>query len=165
MHCFKYKNGDFMKFLVFSDSHRQTNPMDKAIEKHKDITHIIHCGDVADDCEYLEMVYGTTHSICAVCGNNDFFSHYPVMRIIKCEGHIIYLTHGHKEHVKSGFYNLKFSAKEKGADMCIFGHTHTQVLENEDGIIILNPGSIGYRDEYAVIDVTKDKINFEILKI
>ncbi len=155
-----------MKFLVFSDSHNSTNCMDKAIERHKDITHIIHCGDVADDCDYLEMIYGRTHAICAVSGNNDFFSHYPTMRIIKCEGHNIYLTHGHKEQVKSGLYNLKSLARRNGADMCIFGHTHIQFFENEDGIVSLNPGSIGYlHQEYAIIDVTKEKIDVKLCRI
>lgn len=154
-----------MEFLVFSDSHKSTNGMDKAIERHKDITHIIHCGDVADDCEYLEAVYGKTHSICCVCGNNDFFSHYPLERIIKCESHIIYVTHGHKERVKSDLYALKAKAKENNASMCIFGHTHKQFYEN-DGIHVLNPGSIGYiKEEYAVINVNKDKINVSLYKI
>lgn len=158
-------HGGNMKFLVFSDSHKSTNGMDKAIERHKDITHIIHCGDVADDCEYLEMVYGRTHSICAVCGNNDFFSHYPLERIIKCEGHMIYVTHGHKERVKSGLYGLKAKGKEKNVIMCIFGHTHEQFYENDD-IHILNPGSIGYiKEEYAVIDINKDEIKVSLYKI
>lgn len=154
-----------MKFLIFSDSHKSTTCMDKAIEQHKDITHIIHCGDMAEDCEYLEMVYGKTHSICSVCGNNDFFSHYPFNRIIKCEGHLIYVTHGHKERVKSGLYKLKSTAKEKGADICIFGHTHTQFYENND-IHILNPGSIGYlAQEYAVVDIKRENISVKLYKI
>ena len=154
-----------MKFLVFSDSHKSTNGMDKAIKHHKDITHIIHCGDVADDCEYLETVYGRTHSICAVCGNNDFFSHYPFERIMKCEGHKIYITHGHKERVKSGLYTLKTKGKELNATMCIFGHTHEQFYENVD-IQLLNPGSIGYiKQEYAVIDINKNGIKVSLYRI
>ena len=158
--------GGSMKFLVFSDSHKSTNGMDKAIERHKDITHIIHCGDVAEDCEYLEMVYGRTHSICAVCGNNDFFSHYPADKIVKCEGHLIYVTHGHKERVKSGLYSLKSTVKEKSVSMCIFGHTHSQHYEFDENLHILNPGSIGYiKQEYAVIDVKKDCIEVFLHKL
>ena len=155
-----------MKFLVFSDSHRVTTPMDKAIEKHKDITHIIHCGDVDEDCEYLEMIYGRTHSICSVCGNNDYFSSSPLNRIIKCEGHLIYLTHGHKEHVKSSLDGLKAAARSNNADMCIYGHTHQQFSENENGLIVLNPGPINYiSQQYAVIDVTKNGIDVELCKL
>ncbi len=155
-----------MKFLVFSDSHRTTNPMDRAIERHKDITHIIHCGDMESDCEYLEMIYGRTHAICSVCGNNDFFSSSPLSRIIKCEGHLIYVTHGHKERVKGSLLELKKTAISNGADFCIYGHTHIQNYEEYDDIQLLNPGSIGYpKEEYAVIDVTKDDIKVELYKL
>jgi len=155
-----------MKFLVFSDSHRNTTPMDRAIEKHKDITHIIHCGDVEEDCEYLEMIYGRTHSICSVCGNNDFFTSTPLNRIIKCEGHNIYLTHGHKERVKSSLDYLKAVARSKNADMCIYGHTHQQHYENDNGLLVLNPGSINYSgQEYAVIEVSKSGIKVELLDL
>lgn len=154
-----------MKFLVFSDSHKSTNGMDSAIERHKDIKHIIHCGDMAEDCEYLEMVYGRTHSICAVCGNNDFFSHYPIKRTVKCKGHNIYVTHGHKERVKSGLYNLISATRENNADICIYGHTHTQFLKDYDGITVLNPGSISYlKQEYAIIDVREEKISVKLFK-
>ncbi len=155
-----------MRFLVFSDSHKATTPMDIAIERHNDISHIIHCGDMEEDCEYLHMVYGRTHSICSVCGNNDFFSSSPLNRIIKCEGHLIYVTHGHKERVKSTLYGLEKCALSSGADFCIFGHTHTQYYEEKETIKLLNPGSIGYpRNEYAIIDVRNDGIDVELHKL
>lgn len=155
-----------MRFLVFSDSHKYTNGMDKAIEKHKDITHIIHCGDMADDCEYLEMIYGKTHSLCFVCGNNDFFSSYPLSRYFKYEGKTAYITHGHKERVKSSMDTLFVAGKKNNADICIYGHTHVQRYENRDGIILLNPGSIGYiREEYAIINIKKDNIDVELCRI
>jgi len=155
-----------MKFLVFSDSHNYTNGLDSAIERHKDINRIIHCGDVASDCEYLEMVYGRTHSVCAVSGNNDFFTSYPASRIFKCEGQNIYVTHGHKEHVKSSLYGLLKTAKLNGVNLCIYGHTHIQNHEEIDGIQFLNPGSIGYaRQEYAVIEVFDKQIKVELFKL
>lgn len=140
--------------------------MDKAIEKHNDITHIIHCGDIEEDCQYLEMVYGRTHSICSVCGNNDFFSSSPLNRIIKCEGHKIYVTHGHKERVKSGIDVLKSIGYTKEVDMCIYGHTHQQFYEEFDGLKILNPGAINYSNQqYATMDVTKDGIIVELFSL
>jgi len=155
-----------MRFLVFSDSHKYTNGMDKAIEAHKDITHIIHCGDVASDCEYLETVYENTHSVCAVCGNNDFFSSYPANRIIKCENRLIYLTHGHNERVKTSPVGLLNAAKANGADLCIYGHTHVQNYEEINGIKILNPGSIGYaQKKYAVVEISNGQIKIELFKL
>ncbi len=155
-----------MKFLVFSDSHEYTNGLDAAIEKHQAIDHIIHCGDVAADIEYLRMVYGATHSICGVCGNNDFSASDPFHRVAILGRQKIYVTHGHREHVKSSLYTLKNAARSNGCGVCIFGHTHKQFLEEQDGLVLLNPGSIGYfRQEYAVIDVGENKVNVELMKL
>ena len=155
-----------MKFLVFSDSHEYTNGMDNAIDLHKEINHIIHCGDMASDIEYLRQVYGATHSICGVCGNNDFSASDPYFRMIMSEGHRIYVTHGHREHVKSSLYMLKSNAASNNCDICIFGHTHTQLLEQNDGLTVLNPGSVGYfRREYAVIDVVQNNVSVKLYKL
>lgn len=90
-----------MQFLVFSDSHRDTSVMDYAIDRHKNIRHIIHCGDMSEDVEYLIYVYGKTHNTVSVCGNNNFRSaNEPYSRIVYAEKHKIYVTHGHLEHVK-----------------------------------------------------------------
>ena len=155
-----------MKFLVFSDSHEYTNGMDRAIESHKDIKHIIHCGDVEADVSYLEYVYGATHSICAVCGNNDYAKENPFSRIIPVKGHRIYVSHGHKEHVKQTTYTIAQIASNEKCDVAIFGHTHTQYNETKNGFILLNPGSIGYfRHEYAILEVQKDKVYIQLKKI
>lgn len=155
-----------MKFLVFSDSHEYTSGMDYAIEKHKHINHIIHCGDMASDVLYLHHVYGSTHSICGVCGNNDYSAPDPFHRVVFCGRQKIYVTHGHREHVKSSLYTLKSKAMSSGCGICIFGHTHKQFFEEQDGLVILNPGSIGYfKQEYAVITVEAIQINVELMKL
>lgn len=154
-----------MKFLVFSDSHNYTNGLDFAIEKHPDIHHIIHLGDVENDVEYLEMVYGRTHAIVSVLGNNDFFSSTPLTHIIPIAGHKIFLAHGHKFSVKQTKETIKRYAKNAGCDVCLFGHTHEQFLKDEGDFLLLNPGSIGYtRQEYAVLTVEKDRVTAELFK-
>ncbi len=154
-----------MKFLLFSDSHKHTNGMDAAISAHSDITRIIHCGDMAEDVEYLNDVYGRTHSIISVCGNNDYSAPDPFLRIIHLEDHKVYITHGHKERVKSSLLLLKKCAKAEGCDICIFGHTHTQHHSEEDGITFVNPGSIGYfKGAYAAIDITSEKVKVTLYK-
>lgn len=155
-----------MKFLVFSDSHEYHVGLDAAIEKHNTIHHIIHCGDVASDVEYLRNVYGATHSICGVCGNNDYSASEPFSRVVFCDGQKIYVTHGHREHVKSSLYTLKRKAADCGCSVCIFGHTHQQFFEQQEELIILNPGSIGYfRHEYAVLEVNEGSVNVLLMKL
>ncbi len=158
-----HSGGIKVKFLVFSDSHNYTNGMDKAIETHKDITHIIHLGDMADDVFYLNSVYGKTHAIKSVCGNNDFLRNDSYFHIVQAEEHRIYITHGHREHVKMSLYELKSKAISSNCDICLFGHTHKQFYDFSDGLHILNPGSIGYfKEQYAVLDVTKNNVNVSL---
>ena len=140
--------------------------MDLAIQKHKNIKYIIHCGDVAADIEYLEYVYGTSHCICSVCGNNDFFTNEPYLRIFPYEGHRVYVTHGHKESVKQGLYTLSVAARKAECDICIYGHTHIQNYKEENGMIYLNPGSIGIKkQEYAIISIEKDDVKISLHKL
>ncbi len=155
-----------MKFLLFSDSHNATNGMDLAIEKHKEICHIIHCGDMADDIEYLRCVYGNTHSICGVCGNNDFHAYDPYFRVFSCNGYKLFITHGHKEHVKESLHFLEQTVKNNGCTIGVFGHTHKQLLSKEDGLIMINPGSIGHmRQEYAILDIKEKAVDVKLLKL
>jgi predicted phosphodiesterase len=48
-------------------------------------------------------------------------------------------------------------ARSRGVQVALFGHTHQPLLHREEGLILLNPGSV--RDgNYAVLDITKTGI-------
>jgi putative phosphoesterase len=56
------------------------------------------------------------------------------------------VTHGHRYSVPY-LNRLAEKAREKKADIVIFGHTHCYFMKKEDGILFLNPGAIrGCRD-------------------
>ena len=80
----------------------------------------------------------------AVAGNNDFFSDLPGEREIKIGKYKVLLTHGHYYYVNSGIRHIKREAIARGIDIAMFGHTHRPMLEQEDGVVVLNPGSISY---------------------
>ena len=44
-------------------------------------------------------------------------------------------------------------ARAVGAKLLVFGHTHRQWEHYDDGLHILNPGSLGFRREYGVADI------------
>ena len=62
---------------------------------------------------------------------------------------------GHEEIVEK--------TKAKDCQAVIYGHTHRPVVEEEDGILVINPGSLtfprqqGRRPSYAVMDVEEGK--------
>ena len=154
-----------MILLVFSDSHGTTYGMDEAIEKEEVINGIIFCGDVAADATYLRKRYPNI-PICAVCGNNDYFCDDPYVRMPTYDGIKMYVTHGHKERVKSGFSTLLFLAKQNECSVCLFGHTHQALVETVDGITLINPGSFrSSNGTYAKLEITDGKLTAKIEQI
>ena len=53
-----------------------------------------------------------------------------------------YITHGHNEHVKTGYMKLIYEALEADASIALFGHTHLSCKNRFSDLDLLNPGSI-----------------------
>jgi len=60
-----------------------------------------------------------------------------------------------------GNERLKQEARARGVDIVFYGHTHRPVVEIEDDVIAVNPGSISYprQDErkpsYVIMEVDR----------
>ena len=93
----------------------------------------------------------------SVKGNCDFMSFAKNRLICEIDDVRIYATHGHKDDVKwePDYHTLEANAREAGADLAFFGHTHEQYLSERDGLTLLNPGTIGYGSypSYAVVEI------------
>lgn len=112
-----------------------------AIEGEGKIDLIIHAGDVLADVEDLEIMYPKL-PVAYVKGNNDIWDRMAVEdRFFEFDGVKIFLTHGHNYGVKYSCAKLLAKSRELGADLCIFGHTHSPLNEKADGITLFNPGS------------------------
>ena len=54
-----------------------------------------------------------------------------------------------------GLYRLVCAARERQADILLFGHTHQPLIDYDDGLHILNPGSLhGSGGTYGTVDIT-----------
>ena len=150
-----------MKILVISDTHGYIGNAVSLIEEINP-DYIIHLGDVADDCDELKSIYPMKRIIC-VLGNNDFFcKSYPNDRITEIGGKGIYMCHGHKLGVKSGLSLLKKTAREKGADIALFGHTHCAYTETDVDLIVLNPGS---SRTYGLITIENENVTAKVYDV
>lgn len=148
-----------MQALIFSDSHRDFSCLYDTIIKYPKIDLIIHAGDIHRDVEDIMSVFPRIP--CAyVLGNNDYSVwDVPFDRFFEFGGKKIFLTHGHNYTVKMSPSRVIKKAKDMGADICIFGHTHKQYLNN-DGILTINPGA-AYKG-YALLTVDGDDIRAEL---
>jgi putative phosphoesterase len=137
-----------MKFLITSDIHGNVEALKEIAEKHKDVDYHLNAGDMCMSQKHYERYHLIT-----VKGNNDFGSNEPYFRILELDGLKVFISHGHLEHVKFGLDKLIIKAKLHQADLCIFGHTHERYMMVEEGILLINPGSLGdYHKSYAIYE-------------
>lgn len=147
-----------MKILVVSDTHGDLFSLKAAINASSAAEVIIHCGDGNSELEILKPLYPEKHFI-GVRGNCDFCSSAENIETLNLEGKVIFVTHGHLYNAKYGLYRLSCAAREAGADLLLFGHTHTPLCTYDDGLYIVNPGSCqGYKPSYAYIDISEQGI-------
>lgn len=136
-----------MKLLVVSDSHHSLGYIYDAIELEMPDA-VIHLGDHQGDAEDLSCAFEAI-PFYTVPGNCDYGSIDPDTRLLAFEGVRFFLTHGHRYGVKSGLTRLWLAAKQAGADIALYGHTHIPSDTEKDGIRMINPGA-GF---YAVIQI------------
>ncbi|MEK5441614.1 metallophosphoesterase family protein [Fredinandcohnia sp. FSL W7-1320] len=126
-----------MKVLILSDSHGLTKELLDIKERHKnDVEFMFHLGDSELSSQSEEM-----SGFSVVRGNCDFDSNYPNDMIVLLNGLKVYLTHGHLYNVKMSLMNLSYRAREVGASIVCFGHSHIAGTELIDGVLFINPGS------------------------
>lgn len=142
-----------MRITVMSDSHRLKSNLFEIVEKHMGSTDLfIFLGDGEDDFDDVTALYRDLRFE-RVAGNCDWYSTLPLYKEIMFDGKKVFFSHGHPFRVKHGYDEIIGEARRRGADICLFGHTHTQYTAYDDGLYIMNPGSVA-SGEYGIIDVT-----------
>ena len=124
-------------FVIISDTHRNTKPLDKIATVLAECDYIIHLGDMAGDARELMRAYPEKTYVLA--GNNDFFGGGSEL-VLDDEGRRIFACHGHRYGVKSGTERLVAAAKERLCDIALYGHTHEAEVREENGVLLINPG-------------------------
>lgn len=155
-----------MKVLIVSDTHRSNANYFKVVEMHKPDM-VVHCGDVEGSEYALSQAAGC--DVHMVSGNNDFFSSLPKEVEFTVGKYKCFATHGHYYHVSTGPEVLIEEAKSRGVDIAMYGHTHKPEVRREDGVIVVNPGSLSYprqegrRPSYIIMEIDRfDEVHFTI---
>lgn len=108
--------------------------------------------------EVAGLLNGYADKMIAIRGNCDsevdeMVLHYPIMATystILYENRRIFLTHGH-------IYNESNMPPLASGDVFVYGHTHVPKAVLQNGIVVINPGSITFPKEkspntYGVLD-------------
>lgn len=161
-----------MKCLIFSDSHGCVSYIVKALKLHPDAEVVFFLGDGLSDIEYLRSSYKTV-AFLSVRGNCDsraslFGNSVEKLESVTLMDKRIVYTHGDLYGVKYGDGGLIRLAKERSADVILYGHTHipreSYIPTEEGGFYLFNPGSIGYSygssPTYGIMDLGEKGIAF-----
>lgn len=149
-----------MKILIVSDTHGYDGNMWRAIHKEEPVDMFIHCGDIEHRPDELKDYFDCP--VYVVKGNNDYMLRLPEVERFEIEGRRVILTHGHHLNIYRNQDAMFYYGMENQADIVIFGHIHIPVIEEHNGITIINPGSIslprqpGSEPTYIVMTVDED---------
>ena len=147
-----------MKLLIFSDSHGRLDAM-RRIARREAPERIVHLGDYASDALALAREFPEI-PVSFVPGNCDGRTPYPDTLVETYEGVTLFMTHGHRYGVKRDLLHLSLAARESGAAIALFGHTHMPLLERDGELLLLNPGACQDRGAapYAVVELENGRI-------
>ena len=148
-----------MRILIISDTHGSHRNLDEVLEREKDIDMLLHLGDVENDDDYIEAVMDCPVHI--VAGNNDYFSYLPREKEIHIGKYKVFMTHGHNYYVSMNTERLRQAARQRGADIVMYGHTHRPKVDAAEDVIVVNPGSLSYprqegrRATYIIMEINR----------
>lgn len=149
-----------MKVLIVSDTHRQHGNLEKAIKEVGKIDLLLHLGDAEGGEYYIEQIAGCPIEI--ISGNNDFFSELEKEKEITIGKYNVLMTHGHYYYVSLGTENILAEGRGRGKDIVMFGHTHRPLIDIQEDITLINPGSISYprqegkKPTYVVMEIDEN---------
>ena len=164
-----------MKIIVMSDSHGIYSSLRKVINLQRDADLFVFLGDGEKDMlKLFQAEPELEEKFLLAQGNCDSGRLFPQMQpeitYTLPFGHRLFAAHGHAYHVGFGTEYMAFEAKNRNADIVLYGHTHVRDERYEDGIYILNPGSMGIprdgkKQSYGVISVTERGVLTNIMDI
>lgn len=121
---------------------------------------VIHTGDFLTQA-VLDEFEEVSRKLIAVHGNNDsqeVCERIPAKVISRECGVRIVVVHGN-DHSHTG---LELLGRESGADLVVFGHSHSPQIIDAGEVYLLNPGSYAvprqFRPAYAVIDQVNESV-------
>lgn len=132
--------GETVELGLVSDTHGLVRP--EVLEALAGVDRIVHAGDVGADgiLDRLREIAPVT----AVRGNVDrggWARDLPDTAVLEVAGAKILVLHIREELPR----RLPGGPDEAGFDAVVHGHSHQPAIEEEEGVLFLNPGSAGPR--------------------
>ncbi len=154
------------KYLtVFSDSHGCRRNLQSLVGDFYISDKIVFLGDGAGD---LIELFEFQDKLIKVKGNCDFSFSIPKEEIFCLEGAKFLAVHGDLYGVKINRDRLFEYAKARDVNCVLYGHTHKPLIEEKDGVIMVNPGTLsgyGSNETFAFITVKNGLVTAKIIPL
>lgn len=132
-----------LKVLIVSDTHRKDDVFWEVWKKEAPCGMVLCAGDAeGSETDFQSIVSPAEFHYAA--GNNDFFTDAPMEEEFRIGPYKCLLTHGHLYRVSMTEELLAGEAASRGCDLAVYGHTHKPVIHRVQGVLVMNPGSLGY---------------------
>jgi len=130
--------------LVISDSHGDTAALTTVLKwaHSADVDVAVFLGDGCEDLGLTSARTGFSLPWHAVRGNGDYYFSIPDNKVLEISARKLFLSHGNRYNVREGYKTIAAVARNAGTEAALFGHTHIPYCAAEDGMFLLNPGSI-----------------------
>lgn len=155
-----------MKIMVISDTHGNYLAPLSLLDDCDGVDLVIHLGDEINDAKMLQGLI--TSPILMVPGNCDVDAREPRELSGNIGGQIFFITHGDRYGVKNSLDSLLKKASEAKATIVLYGHTHSPSVRTENGILLVNPGSLAttcMMQSYALLTLSGENIISEIINV
>ena len=154
-----------MKIIVVSDTHGNSSSLERVMKLNRDADVVVHCGDSRGEMADIKMKY-PDKMYYEVKGNCDLGSTLPLTLTFSLDGFTFMVTHGHAYNVKFGTEGLAHAAKEAGADVAFYGHTHIADDSVIDGVRVFNPGACGgWGATFGVVETRSGQLLTNIARL
>ncbi len=123
-----------LRIAVLSDTHGLLRP--EVLEACRGADHILHAGDVGEP--QILMALAELAPVTAIRGNIDTHGScaaLPPTEMVDLGGVLFYLVHA--------LGDLDIEPVAAGVRVVISGHSHKAAQESRNGVLYLNPGSVG----------------------
>jgi uncharacterized protein len=145
---------------VLSDTHGLLRP--QVLEALAGVEHILHAGDVGD-IRILDKLREIA-PVTAIRGNVDTVgpcAELPATEAIELGGHFLYMVHSIED--------LDLNPRAAEIQVVISGHSHKPSITQRDGVLYLNPGSMGPRRfslpiSLALLHLKPESVRAEIVE-
>lgn len=129
-----------IRLALVSDSHGHSARLRAAAGALTGCDALCHLGDLCADGVRLAQAMGLP--LHGVRGNCDALGGAPEEITLTVAGYKLLLCHGHRYGVKRSLTALSLRAREAGAQIVLYGHTHLPQVDRDGPLLLINPGAL-----------------------